>query len=409
MKSRRIIKIVCLGIITSSLFCCKTEEIILHGEIKGIVTDTTTSQPIQSVAIKLNPLNDTTSTGKDGEYSFINLIPGDYSIEASKLPYAAGKRSFTVTSANTKEVDFSLHKIQYPDIPKRHLDFGFDSIHNSFTIRNTGTGKLNYSITSSQDWITLNPNIGYATTETDTIKVTINRTGLSEKKHVESIEVVSHVGLDLVRDTVYVLLNGIIDQDNNYYGIITIGTQTWLAENLNTGSVVNVAQEQLDNEIIEKYCIGSCSIYGGLYQWAEAMDYDPAVNDVNNINVIRGICPVGWHIPNYNEFHDLLSPDMSAGKLKEQGTLHWRSPNTGATNATGFTALPAGYRGTTSSFIDVGERADFWMSGWDGSYYGAEKAIGTLVLLYDGEFSIFGNMGEKTGQSVRCIKDPEKK
>jgi uncharacterized protein (TIGR02145 family) len=424
MKLLKVLKILCLSIIASSLYCCKPEEIILHGEISGFVTDTTTSQPIQSVPVKLNPVNDTTSTSSDGKFLFKSLVPGDYKIEVSKPPFSKSIRNVAVNSANISVVDFALRKISYPEISPRHLDFGFDSISKSFTIKNTGTGKLNYSLLPSQDWITVNPNIGEATTETDTFKVTINRTGLSEKKHVESIEVVSHVGPDLVRDTIYVLLNGVMDQDKNYYGIVTIGTQTWMAENLNTGIAIPISQVSTNNRHIEKWCY-DCKTYGGLYTWFEAMQYNPPDSEMVDRGITQGICPVGWHIPkgkDWSTLFDYVGGNVGEGgiKLRETGSLHWNSPNTGATNETGFTALPGGQanRGddwcstdpSANRFVDQGYFAGFW-----GTQLNVFASCSWWSSKIDG-FSIRGDgtIGGGTytsfwGASVRCIKDPPKK
>jgi len=409
-----------------SLYRCKTEEIILHGEISGLVTDTLSNQPLQKVAVKLNPLDDTTSTGNDGKYLFKSLVPGEYEIEVSKPPYATATRNAIVTSASTKDVNFALHLIQLNEFSETHLDFGFDSTQKSFTITNTGIGKLNYSITTSQDWITVNPNIGAITTAPQTINVTIDRTGLSEKKHVEWIEVVFHVGQDLLQDSVYVLLNGIMDQDKNYYGIVTIGTQTWLTENLNTGKQINISQEQKDNGIIEKWCY-DCKIYGGLYTWDEAMQYYPP-DDWNIIRPIaQGICPTGWHIPkdiDWSNLWDYFGHDMqeAANKLRETGTVHWHSPNDGATNETGFTALPAGktMRGSetcntnpaANNFVDQLNDTDFWGT----SIYvggGCDDGHGGIDYIMNGfhiteTYAGGGAWPHYWGLSVRCIKDPPK-
>lgn len=422
MKSRKIIRILCFVVIGISLYSCKTEEIILHGEISGFVTDTTNSQPLKAVAIKLNPLNDTTSTGIDGKYQFKSLIPGDYSVEVSKPPYSKAIRSAAVSSANATEINFSLHKIPYPEFSERFLDFGSDSTRYSFTITNTGTGKLQYSITTSQDWITVNPNIGEASTETDTLKVTINRTGLSVRKHTESIEIVSHVGQDLVRDTVRVLMNGYMDQrDFQYYGVVTIGTQTWLSENLNIGTEIGLPQEQVDNDAIEKWCY-DCKTYGGLYNYFEATQYNP--NDTATIGTTQGICPVGWHIPTPKEFDILVNyaggDKVAGGKLKEVGSAHWQEPNTGATDDYGFTALPGGNtdRCTTDNcdnpinnhFYMQGLRAMFWSTVWTA----ADNILWYIEHSTYFWLPITGNVGiiEDTpwcGKSVRCIKNPTKK
>ena len=313
MKYLRIIWILFICVIGFSSYGCKTEEILLHGDISGYVTDTETGQPIQAAEIILNPINDTAITAIDGKYTFTSLTPGNYVIETSVPPYAKDIKNVKVTYANITEIDFSLHKIPYPKFSERHLDFGFDTALKSFTITNTGTGKLNYSLTRTQDWITVYPNIGEITTGTDTIKVAINKTGLSEKKHIESIEVVSHAGQDLVRDTIFLYMNGVMDRNYNYYNIVSIGTQIWMAENLNTGVQISNLTPATDNKIIERYCFdddkNNCSIYGGLYTWKEMMDYNPSDNAT--IGTTQGICPVGWHIPTQLEeiaLKDYLSP-----------------------------------------------------------------------------------------------------
>lgn len=420
--------ILVFNILLAISFSCKTEEIILHGEISGYVTDTTTSQPIQSVPVKLNPVNDTTRTASDGKYLFKSLIPGDYKIEVSKPPYSKGIRNVAVTSANTAEINFALHKIPYPEFSERHLDFGSDSILKSFTIKNAGIGKLNYSLIPSQDWITVNPNIGEATTETDTFKVTINRTGLSEKKHVESIEIVSHVGLDLIRDTIYVLLNGVKDQDNNYYNVITIGTQTWMAENLNVGKEIILGQEQQDNGTMEKWCY-DCKTYGGLYTWNEAMQYNPPDSAETLRGITQGVCPVGWHIPNEKEWEtlfDYLGRSASGKKLRETGTAHWKPPNEGATNETGFTALPAGETSreddwcntnpSSNHFIDQGNDTGFWGTSLSlntlcsvGGHLDFYIRGGFYISQIEGKEATPNSFPRYWGLSVRCIKDPPKK
>ena len=418
MKPRKIISIIILIITALCLYRCKTEEIILHGEITGLVTDTITSQPLQGVTVKLNPLYDTTSTSSDGKYLFKSLIPMDYNIEVSNPPYAKGVRSATVTSANTTEIDFALHKIQYPEVSEMNLDFGLDFTQRSFTIANTGIGELNYSITASQDWITVNPNIGEITTEPQSITVTINRTGLSEKKHIEWVELVFHTGRDLVQDTVHVFLNGVMDQDYNYYNIVTIGTQTWMAENLNTGTFSFYSKGQNNNGEIEKYCYNddknNCNIYGGLYRWDEMMHYNP--QDSGIIGITRGVCPVGWHIPTKKEWLtliDYIGGKTNGGKLKEEGFEHWLSPNSGATNETGFSALPGGISLTDNDpmrFAWLQNFGDWWSSTSDGKISGSENTIYyDIVIGWNSPMVQTGRIFDEPkidrGNSVRCLKN----
>jgi uncharacterized protein (TIGR02145 family) len=432
MKS---LKNVCILIITVTGFCaysCKTEEILLHGDISGYVTDTETSQPVKAAKVILDPVNDTAITAIDGKYTFTSLIPGNYVIETSVAPYAKVIRNCKVASANTTEIDFALHKIPYPKFSERHLDFGFDATLKSFTITNTGTGKLNYSLTTTQDWITVYPNIGEITTGTDTIKVAIDKTGLSDRKHIESIEIVSHAGEDLVRDTIGIYLNGIMDMDHHYYGIVKIGTQIWMAENLNTGVQISNLAPATNNKNIEKYCYDdnkdNCSIYGGLYTWEEMMDYNASDNAITGTT--QGICPVGWHIPTPTEWTNFVItiPDsafLNGGKLKEKGTAHWNSPNTNATNESGFSALPGGvmidfkYWDTTKRFDYLGYKGLFWASQALFFDIPGDPTLGKgadFILYYDSSFIDSGlldatetRLTKNEAISVRCIKDPPKK
>jgi uncharacterized protein (TIGR02145 family) len=402
--------ILLFSIIVTISTSCKTEEIILHGEISGFVTDTATSQPLQAVPVKLNPLNDTTSTSSDGKFLFKSLVPGDYKIEVSKPPYAKSIRNVAVNSANISVVDFALRKISYPEISPRHLDFGFDSTLKSFTIKNIEIKKLTYSLYPNQDWITVSPGFGEATNETNTIKVTINRTGLSDKKHIEYIEVESRIGLDHLIDTVYVLVNGVMDKDFNYYNVITIGTQTWMQENLNVGKEISIKSAQTDNGITEKWCF-DCKTYGGLYTWWEMMQYNPQ-DTVGPVEPhAQEICPDGWHIPTDEEWGVLVTfigGSNSGGSLKETGTSHWQAPNYGATNETGFTALPGGNTDYLSDDPTEPANNDLYLVGkwalfWSAGYYSC------IHLEFDSQNFLPRYGCGFCGKSIRCIKDPPKK
>src|SRR5690554_404167 len=140
-------------------------------------------------------------------------------------------------------------------------------------------------------------------------------------------------------------------RDNQTYRIVTIGSQTWMAENLKylpsvvgpwtgsqttphyyvygyNGTDVNVAKAT-DNY----------ATYGVLYNWTAAMDGE--ASSTTNPSGVQGVCPAGWHLPSdaeWTELTDYLTSD-AGGKLKETGTTHWNSPNSRATNETGFTAL----------------------------------------------------------------------
>ena len=191
------------------------------------------------------------------------------------------------------------------------------------------------------------------------------------------------------------------------YNTVKIGTQCWFRENLNIGTRIDGVLEQTDNGIIEKYCAddidANCKIYGGLYQWNEMMQYVTTSG-------VKGICPSGWHVPTDADWTKLMAflggESLAGGKMKYAGTFDagtglWAAPNSGASNNSGFTALPAGGRTYNGSFNSLGFFTDFWSStigsntetAWDRNLnynYGN---------VYRSGFSM------TYGFSCRCLKD----
>jgi uncharacterized protein (TIGR02145 family) len=190
-------------------------------------------------------------------------------------------------------------------------------------------------------------------------------------------------------------------RDGNTYNTVQIGNQCWMSQNLNIGMKIPGNVNQINNSIIEKYCISdlesNCDEYGGLYQWDEAMQYSTSPG-------VQGICPTGWHLPTNEEWITLstfLGGGLySGGKLKEAGYAHWAPPNTGATNSSGFTALPGGYRTILGNLGGLCSHATFWSS----SQGSVQTAWGQY--LYNTQGNVHWDYYEKTrGFSVRCIHD----
>lgn len=192
------------------------------------------------------------------------------------------------------------------------------------------------------------------------------------------------------------------DIDGNTYNTIRIGTQCWMAENLKTSklsngySINNIEDEPTwstaQNEAWCYYMNNSLNniTYGKLYNWF-------AVNSTNNL------CPIGWHVPTKTEWQTLIAncggSTVAGSKLKEAGTAHWSSPNPGADNSSGFTALPAGYR-ASSAFRYIGYNAHWWTS----TEYDADNAwyFGMNNVNSDASGD---HVDKNDGFSVRCIKD----
>jgi len=190
-------------------------------------------------------------------------------------------------------------------------------------------------------------------------------------------------------------------RDGRVYNTVQIGTQCWMKDNLNIGTRINGSQEQTNNNIIEKYCYGdgesTCNVYGGLYLWNEIMQYVTTEGT-------QGICPAGWHIPTDAEFTTLTSflggISVAGGKMKETGTTHWTSPNTGATNISGFTALAGGDRDHNGTFYTFGDFGIYWSSTEISSSNAWDRH-----LYYFTDFLDRFNSLKSMGYSVRCLWD----
>ncbi|MDR3667735.1 MAG: FISUMP domain-containing protein, partial [Ignavibacteriaceae bacterium] len=188
-----------------------------------------------------------------------------------------------------------------------------------------------------------------------------------------------------------------INYSGQIYHTVLIGTQYWLKENLNVGTMVPGSQSQSNNGIIEKYCynnlLANCNIYGGLYQWNETMQYSSSVGKV------QGICPVGWHIPSINEFSTLAtSVSGNSNSLKSVG----QGVDIGAgTNSSGFSVLMTGSRYyPTGTFSDLGGESYFWSSSISGLTNASYMDIsGYIPDIY--QYTV----NQDYGFSIRCVKD----
>lgn len=181
-----------------------------------------------------------------------------------------------------------------------------------------------------------------------------------------------------------------IEYGGKTYHTVQIGDQCWLRENLDIGNMIQGSEEQTDNSTIEKYCYDNnptnCEIYGGLYQWNEAMQYVTTEG-------AKGICPDGWHIPTLTEFETLsttVGGDGNALKAIGQGT----GDGVG-TNTSGFSVLLSGSRLEEGNIDFLGYLAYFWSS------------LPNHVLYLQSNISDLNTFGisNNAGVCIRCIKD----
>lgn len=193
-----------------------------------------------------------------------------------------------------------------------------------------------------------------------------------------------------------------VDAENNNYSVVQIGNQIWMAENLNTtkyrngDSIPNITDgSEWYWLTTHAYCNYSnnplnSSIYGRLYNLY-------AIKDTRNI------CPLGWHIPSKSELDTLyafLGGYFGGGKLKDKCSMLWLSPNTGATNEYGFSAIPSGMRTCGGAFEYIDGLGSWWsiteIDPNNNYYFG--------VWNYNSIF-FTSNHSNTYGHSVRCIKD----
>jgi uncharacterized protein (TIGR02145 family) len=198
----------------------------------------------------------------------------------------------------------------------------------------------------------------------------------------------------------------VTDIDGTIYRTVTIGDQVWMADNLQVtrfrnGDAIPVVSDAAawGNLSTGAYCYygndaNNNASYGKLYNWY-------AINDS------RGIAPEGWHIPTEEELIELAAylkgDTIAAGKMKAKGTSHWLVPNTGATNESGFSALPGGYRLDNGSYHTMGSNGYWWSTARSYEMYA------WTARLYTGFADVRREpYYEKYGFAVRCIKDQPK-
>jgi uncharacterized protein (TIGR02145 family) len=199
--------------------------------------------------------------------------------------------------------------------------------------------------------------------------------------------------------------NTVKDIDGNIYKTVILGTQTWMAENLKTrhyqngNEIPNITDPKQWGKLTSgAYCTyNNCNAPGNdtsgifLYNWYTVVDS-------------RKMCPTGWHIPTDNDWTTLINylggDKVAGGKMKESGTLHWKTPNNGATNESGLTVLPFGARSLKGTFKNIGTTAGFWSST---EYESLNAWHRNLNFTYP--FVMRDINAKAVGLSVRCLKD----
>jgi len=194
--------------------------------------------------------------------------------------------------------------------------------------------------------------------------------------------------------------NGVADIDGNIYDTVVIGNQVWMTENLRTtrfndGTDIPLVTSDTawSNLKAPGYCwygdneaFFSLNHFGALY---------------NGYSARSGkLCPIGWHVPDDDDWQKLseyVGWDEGGGKLKEAGTVNWASPNADATNETGFTALPGGFR---NAYYE-----DYQKFKYAACFWSASSGNSFELTNYDSNTTRTPYRSSNDGVSVRCIKN----
>ena len=220
----------------------------------------------------------------------------------------------------------------------------------------------------------------------------------------------------------------ISDIDGNSYNTVLIGAQCWTKENLRVRRYNNGTSILFDatggsggsSTTWQNLTIGAHTIYandstttpsnrtkyGYLYNWYAAKGIYTTGNIASTDTL--NICPSGWHVPTDAEWTTLTTElggqDVAGGKMKSVGTAYWNSANTGATNESGFSALPGGYREPNGSFANIRSNAFFWSATEGDSSIAWNRDLFFNNVNVRRNFYYFGN-NKSVGASVRCLRD----
>jgi uncharacterized protein (TIGR02145 family) len=211
----------------------------------------------------------------------------------------------------------------------------------------------------------------------------------------------------------------VLDNDNNVYNTVSIGTQCWTKENLkvttyNDGTAIllnNTYTSGTVSTVWQGLTTGAYTIYGnGLSTGTDATNYGFLYNWYAAVGIVtpmgsptKNICPTGWHVPTDTEWTTLTDYlgglSVAGGKMKSTSSL-WNSPNTGADNTSGFSALPGGYRNIDGSFSPIRGFAYFWSATGGGSFNAWLRG-----LIHSNGLVVSANASKSIGASVRCLRD----
>lgn len=280
------------------------------------------------------------------------------------------------------------------------IQAAINMIRNQFVVLNTHQIETSSTVNILSTTITaIQTQITFILNQVDTLnsQQTVTRDYLSDISDRLTLSNNQLISLSLQFNGLLTQLGLVVDVEGNIYHTVIIGKQVWMVENLKSTKFRNGDQIPYSSGANETgYCWygdddKNKSDYGAIYTYNTVIDP-------------RNICPLGWHVPTLPEWttlsNSLGGASVSGGKLKEPGTVHWISPNTGATNALGFNALPGGLRDCSGSFISMGTKAHFFVSSPV-----VKDSVNVISIFNSNTQLAVERILDCNLVSVRCIKD----
>lgn len=366
----------------------------------------------------------TFSTNRAWEASILN---NDSWFSVSPLRGSAGSANITVTVSENREYDdreatltiktgnttknVKIIQKQKDEIIISGNEFSFTHEGGTFEVELSTNVEFNVSIPEDVDWLHYQSIVTRALTDMVlTFKVDKNSSYMDRETF---ITISDNEGK--FNKTIAVIQNESVfedTRDGSIYTTVAIGNQVWMVENLAYLPTVS-ASSTGSNTDPHYYVLGYDGIdvktakattnyktYGVLYNWTAAM---AGASSNNSNRGVKGVCPDGWHLPSNAEWTQLVDylggENVAGGKLRKTDTSLWENPNN-ATNESGFTALPGGYRYNYGTFHSIGKRGHWWSA----TEY--SSTLAWYQLIYHNKDDLDKNYLSKAAAfSVRCVRD----
>jgi len=368
---------------------------ILQGSADGTVVFDEVQSPVTN-AIGMVGVEIGGGIGTNGSLSGIDWANGPYFIKCETDP--DGGSNYTITGiSQLLSVPYTLHaktaERLIGDITETDPVFNSSA---AASITAIDTARWNAKIGNYTETQNLADVVAKNNSANGQIKNLVDPTDsqdVATKKYVDEVVLI-----------IRILNSGVSDVDGNHYNAVIIGNQVWMASNLKTSRYIDrtvipyvTDAAEWKSRTAPAYCWYNndsatfSNPYGALYNWYTI--------ETGNL------CPIGWHVPAHEDWTDLINylggENIAGGKLKETATAHWLSPNTGATNESGFTAVPGGYRSYYDGNFDLSGTQSYY---WSSTPLAAASVL-FLAMFYNLNAVNISDFYKTMGMSVRCLLD----